>query len=83
MRGKKKKSIEDLETELEQLIANSVQSEDDIHTNYNAYLALKWRIDNPNSRHDDDDIHWMKDLHNVFLLGMAIRRRQHHKPKYG
>jgi hypothetical protein len=47
MLGKKKKLIEDLETELEQLIANSGQSEDDIHTDYNAYLSLKWRIDNP------------------------------------
>jgi hypothetical protein len=76
MRGKKKKSSKDLETELEQLIANSGQSKDDIHPDYNAYLTLKWRIDNPNSRHDDHDIWQMKDLHNVFLLGMAIRRRQ-------
>jgi hypothetical protein len=76
MRGKKKKSIEDLETELEQLIANSGQSKDDIHTDYNAYLALKWRFDNPDSCHDNDDIRRMKDLHDVFLLGMAIRRRQ-------
>jgi hypothetical protein len=76
MRGKKKKSIKDLETELEQLIANSSRSKDNIHTNYNVYLALKWRIDNPNSHHDNDDIRWMKDLHDAFLLGMAIRRRQ-------
>jgi hypothetical protein len=76
MRGKKKKSIEDLEMELEQLMANSGRSKDDIHTDYNAYLTLKWRIDNPNSCHDDDDILRMKDLHDVFLLGMTIRRRQ-------
>jgi hypothetical protein len=41
MRGKKKKLIKELETELEQLIANSGQSKVDIHTNYNAYYALK------------------------------------------
>ncbi len=46
MRGKKKKLIEELEMELEQLIANSGQSEVDIHSNYNAYYALKKRIDN-------------------------------------
>jgi hypothetical protein len=41
MCGKKKKLIEELETELEQLIANSGRSEVDIRTNYNAYYALK------------------------------------------
>ncbi len=76
MRGKKKKSIEELEMELEQLIANSGQSEVDIRTNYNDYLALKKRIDNPDSRHYDDDVRRMKDLHNVYLLGLIIRKRQ-------
>jgi hypothetical protein len=65
-----------LETELEQLIATSGQSEDDIHNNVNAYLTLKWRIDNPDSCHDDEDIRRMKDLHNVFLLGMSIHNRK-------
>ena len=76
MRGKKKKSIEELETELEQLIANSGRSKDDIHTDYIAYQALKRRIDNPDSLHEDDDIRRMKDLHNVYLLGRSIRSRQ-------
>jgi hypothetical protein len=76
MRGKKKKSIKELETELEQLIANSGQSEDDIHNNYIAYRALKRKIDNPDSRHNNDDIRRMNDLNDVFLLGMAIRRKQ-------
>jgi hypothetical protein len=49
MCGKKKKSIKDLETELEQLIATSGRSEEDIHNDANAYRALKWRIDNPDS----------------------------------
>jgi hypothetical protein len=76
MCGKKKKSIEEMETEVEELIAKSVRSKDDIHTDYNAYLALKKRIDNPDSCHDNDDIRRMKDLHNVFLLGMAIHNRK-------
>ncbi len=76
MRGKKKKSIKDLETELEQLIATSGQSKDNIHNDVDAYRALKWRIDNSDSRHDNDDIRRMKDLHNVFLLGMSIHNRK-------
>ncbi len=65
-----------METELEQFIANTGRSKDDIHSNHNAYLALKKRIGNPHSRHDDDDIHRMKDLHNVYLLGKTICNRQ-------
>jgi hypothetical protein len=76
MRGKKKKSIEELETELEQFIVNTGRSKDDIHSDYIAYRALKWRIDNPDSRCYDDDIQQMKDLHNIFLLGMAICNMQ-------
>ncbi len=62
--------------ELEQLIATSGQSEDNIYNDFNDYRTLKRKIDNPDSRHDDDDIRRMKDLHNVFLLGMSIRNRQ-------
>jgi hypothetical protein len=62
--------------ELEEIIANSCQSKDDIHNDVNAYCALKRKIDNPNSCHDNDDIWRMKDLHNVYLLGMNIRIRQ-------
>jgi hypothetical protein len=65
MRVKKKKSIKELETELEEFIANSGQSKDDIHNDVNDYCALKRKIDNPDSRHDNDDIRRMKDLHNV------------------
>ena len=61
---------------MEQFIVNTGRSKDDIHTDYNAYCALKKRIDNPDSLHDDDDIRRMKDLHNVFLMGMNIRNRQ-------
>jgi hypothetical protein len=76
MRGKKKKSIKELETELEQFIVNTGRSEVDIRINYIAYCALKWRIDNPDSHRYDDDIRRMKDLHNVYLLGVSIRNRQ-------
>ncbi len=76
MHGKKKKLIKELEMELEQLIANSGRSEVDIRTDYKAYYALKKRIDNPNSCHDIDNIRRMKDLHDVYLLGMSICNRE-------
>jgi hypothetical protein len=76
MRGKKKKSIEELETELEQLIANSGRSKVDIHSDYIAYCTLKKRIDNSNSRRCNDDIRWMKDLHDDYLLGKTICNMQ-------
>ncbi len=66
-----------MEMELEQFIANTGQSEDDIHNNVNDYRALKRKIGNPSSRHDNDDIRRMKDSHNVYLLGKTICNRQH------
>ena len=39
---------------MEQFIVNTGRSKDDIHTDYNAYCALKKRIDNPDSLHDID-----------------------------
>jgi hypothetical protein len=76
MRVKKKKYIKELETELKEFIANSGRSKNNIHTDYIAYRALKKRIDHPDSCHNDDDIRRMKDLHNVYLLGMSICNRQ-------
>jgi hypothetical protein len=73
---KKKKSIKEMETELEQFIVNTGQSKDNIHSNHNASLALKKRIGNPVSRHHDDDIWRIKDLHNVYLPGKTICNRQ-------
>ncbi len=61
---------------MEEFIANSGQSKDDIHNDVNDYRALKRKIDNPDSRHDNDDIGRMKDLHDVYLLGMNLRFRQ-------
>ncbi len=62
--------------ELEQFIMISGRSKVDIHIDYIAYHALKWRIDNPDSCHEDDDIRRMKDLQDVYLLGMSIHNRQ-------
>ncbi len=76
MSGKKKNSIKELATEVKELIANAGQSEDNIHTNCNAYSALKRKIDNPDSHHYDDDIRRMKDLHYSFQLGVSIHNRQ-------
>ncbi len=78
MRGQKKekKTIEELEAELAEFIANSGQSEDDIHTAYIDYCALKTKIDYPDSCHDDEDIWRMKDLHNAFLLGKTFHNKQ-------
>jgi hypothetical protein len=76
MRIKKKKWIKEMEMELEQFIANTGRSKDDIHNNVNDYRTLKRKIGNPNSGHDDDDIQRMKDLHNVYLLGKTICNRQ-------
>ncbi len=61
---------------MEELIAKSGQSKDNIHNDVNAYRALKWWIDNPDSCHDNDEIWRMQDLHNVFLLGKSIHNRQ-------
>jgi hypothetical protein len=76
MRGKKKKSIEELEKELAELIKKSGRSEQDIQTYHNDYRALKKRIDNPNSLHDDDDVRRMKELYDPFLLGETILNKQ-------
>ena len=61
---------------MEEFIANSGRSEDDIDNDVNDYRALKRKIDSPNSHHDNDDIRRMKDLHDVYLLGMNLRNRQ-------
>jgi hypothetical protein len=51
-----KKLIEELEKELTELIEKSGWSKQDIQLDYNAFRALKKRIDDSNSLHDDDDI---------------------------
>ncbi len=68
MRIKKKKSIKEMKTELEQFIANTDQSKGDIHNDVNDYCTLKRTIGNPNSRHDDDDI-WRIVIGHDFMAG--------------
>ncbi len=68
--------IEELATEVKELIANAGQGEEDIHTDCNAYHALKRKIDNPNSCHNNDNVQQMKDLHSTYLLGISIQNRQ-------
>jgi hypothetical protein len=56
MSSKKKKSIKEYKKELEELIAKSGKSKQDILADYKAYHAIWKRIDNPGSLHDDDDV---------------------------
>jgi hypothetical protein len=76
MRGKKKKSIEEYKKELEELIAKSDQSKQDILVDYKDYRAIRKQIDNSGSLHDDDDIQWMNKLYDAFLLGKLIPKKQ-------
>jgi hypothetical protein len=72
-----KKLIKESEMDLEEFIANSGQKKKRRYPQQcNDYHALKRKIDNPNSHHDNDDIQHMKDLHDVYLLGMNICNRQ-------
>ena len=57
MPGPNKKTIEELEKEVAELITKSGQCEQDILTDFKAYTALKKRINNPRSLHDDEDLH--------------------------
>lgn len=75
MGGRKKKSIEELEAELAELIVNSGRTEQDIKTDYIDYPALQNKSKS-GSPLNDYDIWRMKDLHNAYLLGMTIRKRQ-------
>ena len=47
MPGSKKKSMEELEKEVVDLIAESGQCKQDILMDSNKYRALKWRINDP------------------------------------
>ena len=68
MRGRNKKTIEEMEMEVAELITKSGRCEQDIFTDFKAYTAVKWRINNPCSLHDNEDLQKMRDLHPVFLL---------------
>ena len=53
MRGRNKKTIEEMEMEVEELITKSGRCEQDIFTDFNEYRAVKKRINNPCSLHDN------------------------------
>ena len=76
MPGPKKKTIEELEKEVAELIAKSGWCKQDIFTDFKDYLALKWRINDPGNLHDNEDLQKMMDLHPAFLLGMSIQKKQ-------
>jgi hypothetical protein len=72
----KKKTIEELEMELTELIGESGRCEQDILTDFNDYRALKKRSNIPGSIFNDHHIRRMKDLHPAFLLGKSIEKKQ-------
>jgi hypothetical protein len=76
MPGPKKKSIEELEKEVAELIKKSGRCEQDIFTDFNDYCALKKRSNTLGSILNDRDIRRMKDLHPAFLLGKSIEKKQ-------
>ena len=76
MGGRKKKSIEELEKELAELIKKSGRSEQDIQRDCNDYRALKKRIDNPNSLHDNHDVWRMTELKDAYQFALTIHSRK-------
>ncbi len=72
MPGPKKKKIEELEMEVAKLITKLGQCEQDMLTDSNDYRALKWRLNNPGSFHNNEDLQKMKDIHSSFLLCQSI-----------
>ena len=76
MGGQNKKSIEELEKEVTELIAKSGRCEQDILTDFNDYCALKKRSNTPGSILNNCNIWQMNDLHLAFLLGNSIQNRQ-------
>jgi hypothetical protein len=67
MPGPKRKSIEDLEKEVAELIAESGRCKQDILTDSNDYRALKKRPDTLGFFLNNCNIQRMKDLHSAFL----------------
>ncbi len=67
MRGRNKKTIEEMEMEVEELITKSGRCEQDIFTDFNEYRAVKKWINNPCSLHDNEKLQKMTDLHLAFI----------------
>ena len=62
--------------EVAELIAKLGRCEQDIFTDSNNYRALKWRINDPGTLHDNEDLQKMKDLYPAFLLCKSIINKQ-------
>ena len=75
MRGRNKKSIKELEKEVAELIAESGRCEQDILTDFKAYRAVKKRINNTGTNHDNEDLQKMTNLQSAFLLGKSIENK--------
>ena len=58
--------------EVAELIAKTGRCEQDIFTDSNKYRALKWRINDPGTLHDNEDLQKMKDLYPTFLQCKSI-----------
>ena len=69
MPGPKKKTIEELEKEMAELIAKLGQCKQYIFTDFKDYRDLKWRINDPGTHNDNDDLRKMMNLQSAFLLG--------------
>jgi hypothetical protein len=72
MRGRNKKTIEEMEKEVAELIAEFGQCKQDIFTDSNKYRVLKKRSDTPGIVLNDHDIRQIMDLHPTFLLCKSI-----------
>jgi hypothetical protein len=72
----KKKSIEELEKEVAELIAESGRCEHDIFTDFNDYRALNKRYKTPGSFFNNGDISRKTDLHSAFLLYQSITNKR-------
>ena len=81
MRGQNKKTIEEMEMEVAELIAKSGQCEQDILTNFKDYTVVKKQINNPWSLHNNENLQKMKDLNPTFLLCKSIiKNERKYKP---
>ena len=76
MPGPKKKSIEELEKEVAELIAKSGRCEEDIFTDFKDYCALNKRSNTHGSILNNRNILRMKDLHSAFLLFQSIMNKR-------
>ena len=72
----KKKSIEELEKEVAELIAESGWCEHDIFTDFNDYRALNKRYNVPVIFFNNGDISRKTDLHLAFLLYQSITNKR-------